>query len=169
MRRRILLNVIPHAALLLVLIFLVSLRVWPRRSTGFRVRIDSGKCDHGALSRLIILRVSANGDLFLNFEPVDRRNLATRLSEIFETRNARALYLKADENTSYQMVIDAIDAMYQITPPRPHEGVLVPKALRTSVVDAQGIDIRLVTPGALTSRDSEGCFTGGKQVPFLIP
>jgi len=160
MHRKILYNAVPRAVLLLVLVLLIGFHVWPKHSTGFRVRIASDKCDCGD-ARTIVLRVSANGELFRNQEPEGKGALARRLSEIYGTRNECVLYLSGDQNASYQNVIEAIEAIDAVphmkrVPPR--RDLPVPEALRTPGTDTSTMVIRLVTPGAVNAPCREDCY-----------
>jgi|SRR5208337_4762543 len=84
MRRKVLYNAVPRAVLLLVLIFLIRFHIWPKHSSGFRVRIASDTCACGD-SRIIVLHVSGNGELLINSEPVEKGALTSRLTAFYLT------------------------------------------------------------------------------------
>lgn len=97
--------------------------------TGLTVALPRDHCRPGLADRLIVLRVTNDGKLFLNFEQEDRKGLANRLLEIYAMRRDRVLYLQADDQVSFQNVVDAID----LTRSSPAGG-------------AMDITVRLVTP-----------------------
>lgn len=55
---------------------------------GLPVRLPNDQCDPAIVDRVVVLRVSKEGELFLNFEPEDRDGLAMRLSDIYGMRQA---------------------------------------------------------------------------------
>jgi biopolymer transport protein ExbD len=59
--------------------------------------------------RLIVLRLTDAGKVFLNQEQEDWNSLAGRLSEIYSPRLHRTLILFADDGVPYQRVAEAID------------------------------------------------------------
>jgi biopolymer transport protein ExbD len=102
------------------------------------VRIDSVPCD--IPDRLIVLRISDRGGIFLNLEEEpDWRRLQIRLSEIYAMRAHRVLYLLADEGVPFQTVANAVDAVTS-TP--------------------ENINVQLITPKAVDAGCSERRLTG---------
>jgi len=126
MRRKILYNAVPRAVLLLVLIFLIRFHIWPKHSSGFRVRIASDACACGD-SRIIVLQVSGNGELLVNSEPVEKGALTSRLTAFYLAYNEGVLYLSGDENASHQRVIEAIAAVPQMKRALPRRDLPVPE------------------------------------------
>jgi hypothetical protein len=99
----------------------------------------------------LVLQVSSGGELSMNQNAVEKSALAIRLSQIYRTRDDAILYLNADENASYQQVIDVIDVVQQLRKPAPRIDVPIPEELRTRRPDVPAIEIRLVTRGVVNN------------------
>lgn len=168
MRRRILYNAVPRIFLLLVLILLVTYHLWPKHSSGFRVRIAPNTCNCPD-GRIGVLRVSANGELSFNSEPLGTGALNHRLTDMYGTQYAGVVYFLGDENASYQNVIDAIAAVPYIKRTPPPQYFPIPEALRTPTPDMPNIEIQLVTPGAVESPCPEDCYNWGKLGLLHLP
>jgi len=80
-----------------------------RSSKGLSVELAPARCKYGDIDRLLVLRVTDGGQVFLNDEQEDWNGLAARLSEIYRMREDRTIYFFADEGASFQNVADAID------------------------------------------------------------
>lgn len=104
----------PHYALLAAPILASIITLFtpfhPNRiPTGLSVAIPSRNCDHRGNDRLIVLRVMNTGKLFIDFEPVEWKDLSSRLSDIYRSRQNREIYVYAEEGVDFQNVADAID------------------------------------------------------------
>jgi len=104
------------------------------------------------------LRVSANGELALNQNPVGKNALVSLLTNMYATRNECVLYLWGDPGASYQDVIDAIDEVSEIKRPSPRLNLPVIDGVQVPETNLSKIDVRFVTPGALTVCE-EGCYS----------
>jgi MotA/TolQ/ExbB proton channel family len=107
---------LPSFALITAWFFAILIRVYAlpfipfHTWKGLDVGIASVPCDTS--HRLIVLRISSKGGIFLNYDEVkDWMTLQSRLSEIYGMRAHRVLYLSADEGVPFQTVVDAIDAV----------------------------------------------------------
>lgn len=76
---------------------------------GLPVELAPARCEYSDIDRLLVLRVTDGGQVFLNDEQEDWDELAARLSEIYRMREDRTIYFFADEGASFQNVADAID------------------------------------------------------------
>jgi biopolymer transport protein ExbD len=76
---------------------------------GLEVQLPSNRCESDADQRVIVLRVTNAGGVFLNEEHQDWNTLGDRLSAIYSMRAHRVLFFVADDNVSFQTVADAID------------------------------------------------------------
>ncbi|MGD0227517.1 MAG: biopolymer transporter ExbD [Terriglobia bacterium] len=168
MKRRIMYNAVPRVAMLLVLIFLVIFHAWPKHSSGFRVRIAPNTCACPDAS-IIEAHVSANGELLINSEPMERAALTRLLTDIYGTRYEGVVYVSGDENVSYQRVIDVIEALPQVKRPPTRMDLPIPEALRTAEDDALNIEIQLVTPGVANTPCPEDCYNWEKQSLLRLP
>jgi biopolymer transport protein ExbB len=81
-----------------------------RISKGLVVGIASAHCGYDG-DRVIALRITDAGRLFLNAEQEDWNSVATRLSEIYLLRVDRTLYLFVEDGVPFQVVADALDVV----------------------------------------------------------
>jgi hypothetical protein len=117
----------------------------------------------------MMLDVSANDELRINSEPVEKGTLARRLSEIYRTRNERVLYLSGDDNVSFQGIVDIIETGQESKRGSGLGDLPVPEALRSPVADNLGIEVRLTTRGAVNAACSEDCYNWGKHGVLNAP
>jgi biopolymer transport protein ExbD len=111
---------------------------------GLPVRLPSFPCQPDVLSdRIIVLRVTKSGELFINAEPVRWTDLRSRLSAIYSTRSRRELYLRAEDGIPFQTVADAIDVARK----------------STGVAGSADVLVFLITPQV--EAESEKCFAIG--------
>jgi len=99
--------------------------------TGLPVRV--ARCEFGTSDRMLVLRLTNEGGLFLNFEPETWSDLPGKLGEIYRSRQSRMLYLYSEEKVPFQTVADAIDVVRSSPAPGP---------------DSMNIKVILVTPQA---------------------
>jgi len=104
--------------------------------TGLPVALPSLRCDYGRgpfplPDRIIVLRITNTGELFINMEPLRWAELSTRLAAIYRLRMNRELYLYTEDEVPFQTVADAIDVARNSPAPGP---------------DSLDIKIILVTP-----------------------
>jgi biopolymer transport protein ExbD len=163
-------NAVPRIALLLVLILIIVQHHFPTRATGLRVKIatDTCGCDE-RLYRTILLHMFPSGEWLINSEPVKLNELATKCSAIYSTRNERVLYLSGDENVPFQRIVEAIDIVQQSKFPALHIPVAEPPELRGGKRDNLDIEIRLITPGAISTPCRDDCYNWGKQGLLQFP
>ena len=111
-------------------------------STGFDVEVASARCEYDVVDKLIVLRITETGRLFLDYQPEDWNSLADRLSQIYSMRKDRTLYLLADSGVPFQTVAHALDTVESAP------AAVGPQAvgMRMAKLD---IKVRLVTPAAL--------------------
>jgi len=102
---------------------------------GLSVALPSTRCDYDrhAPDRIVVLRVANTGEVFINMEPEDWKNLRHLLDKIYRARENRELYLLAEDELPFQTVANAIDIVKNS--PGPGE-------------DSLGIKIVLITPNA---------------------
>ena len=112
--------------------------------TGFYVELASTRCDFDGEDRLIVLRLTGDGKLFLNQEQENWSTLPDLLSRIYSMREYRTLYLLADPGVPFQTVARALDTV-ESAPAK-----VDPQAngLRE---DKLHIRVRLMTPKALNA------------------
>ena len=93
---------------------------------GLFVALPSRNCDgwrHGTdvPDRIIALRISNKGEVFLNSEAEDWQGIRQRLFDIYRLRKNRAIYLQAEDDVPFQIVANAIDIAKNSTPEGPDE------------------------------------------------
>jgi hypothetical protein len=94
----------------------------PRWATGLDVGLVPDHCVYAGDDRLIVLRLSDAGELFINQTKEDWNSLPEVLSRIYSSRVLRTLYLRADDGVPFQTVADAID-MVENANVEPHQAV----------------------------------------------
>jgi len=57
----------------------------------------------------IVLEVLEDGSFALNKEPLTKDNLSSRLTEVYENRPDKIIFLKGEDKVMYQDVISAMD------------------------------------------------------------
>jgi biopolymer transport protein ExbD len=134
---------------LAVLVAVYTAYFSPREPTGLGIELASDRCQDDGRRRLIVLHVTDGGKLFLNAEQEDWNSLATRLSEIYNMRANRTLYLVVDDGVDFQTAADAID--------------IVQNASVHGSSSSLGITIRLITPIAKKARCPIPVVTGSGQ------
>jgi len=76
---------------------------------GLDVELASNCCEYDGHNRMVALRITDAGKLFLNQEQQDWNGLGGRLSEIYGKRVHHTLYVFAEDGVPFQAVADAID------------------------------------------------------------
>jgi biopolymer transport protein TolR len=62
----------------------------------------------------LILSITRGQVFYLNETPIPRRELADRLKLMLRNRRSKAVYVKADRNLSYGVVVETMDALNRI-------------------------------------------------------
>jgi biopolymer transport protein TolR len=62
----------------------------------------------------LILSITKSQVFYLNETPIPRRELGNRLKLILRNRKSKAVYLKADRNLPYGIVVETMDALNRI-------------------------------------------------------
>lgn len=113
------------------------------RPMGLDVGLASDNCVDEGDDRLIVLRLTETGELFINQTQEDWNTLPEVLSKIYSTRAHRTLYLGAENGVPFQAVADAIDIAEHANA-EPHQ------AVRTGA-DRLDITVRLITPKTMNT------------------
>jgi biopolymer transport protein TolR len=104
-------NVTPMIDVMLVLLIIFMLVV-PALNAGFNAQPPKGTNlrAHPEEDGDQVLGIDANGQYYLNKQPIHNDDLAPRLKQIYDARTEdKVLYLKADHNLDYGKVLDALD------------------------------------------------------------
>ena len=62
----------------------------------------------------LILSITRGQVFYLNETPIPRRELADRLKLMLRNRRSKAIYLKADRNLPYGVVVETMDALNRL-------------------------------------------------------
>jgi biopolymer transport protein ExbD len=129
-------------ALASVVVMFMALEPY-ERPTGLHVGLVPDCCVDEGDDRLIVLRLSDAGELFINQTLEDWNGLPEVLSKIYGSRLHRTLYLRADDGVPFQTVADAIDIVENANV-EPHQAVRMG-------ADKLDITVRLITPKAMNA------------------
>ena len=101
-------NVVPLCDVLLVLL-IIFMVVTPLVKKGVDVRLPTAlnMIDYPENPELV-LSIKKDGTMFLNLEQVTMENLAIMLEELMLTASDKKLYLRADQDLEFGVVVDVI-------------------------------------------------------------
>jgi biopolymer transport protein ExbD len=131
-------NVTPLVDVMLVLLIIMML-VAPMLEQGVQVKLPkaANATPKPQSSDQTIVAIGANRALYVNAKPVQEAELATKVSEILETKTGEKLVIiRADEEVEYGAVMAAMDQLRTagvediglITEPAPQSGGAAPAA-----------------------------------------
>jgi len=111
--------------------------------TGLHVGLAPDRCVYEGHDRLIVLRLTDAGELFINQTQEDWNSLPEVLAEIYGQRVHRLLYLRADDGVPFQTFADAIDIVENAN--------VEPHQVARMGADKLDITVRLITPKAMNT------------------
>lgn len=98
-------NIIPLVDVMLVLLIIFMVAA-PLMNDSMDVKLPQAKAQASGMQETsVILSIQKNEALFLGKTAVNRNELALRLKQIFENREKREIFIKADERVSHGFVI----------------------------------------------------------------
>jgi biopolymer transport protein TolR len=105
-------NVTPLVDVMLVLLIIMMI-VAPLLQQGVNVRLPvaTNSVEKPDTQENTVIGIDANGAFFVNAVPVPDTDLRRRVEEILETKTERIVLIKADEDTAYGKVMDAMDEL----------------------------------------------------------
>jgi biopolymer transport protein TolR len=105
-------NVTPLVDVMLVLLIIMMI-VAPLLQQGVNVRLPvaTNSVEKPDTQENTVIGIDANGAFFLNAVPVPDTDLRRRVEDILEGKSERIILIKADEDTAYGKVMDAMDEL----------------------------------------------------------
>jgi len=98
-------NIIPLVDVMLVLLIIFMVAA-PLMNDSMDVKLPQAKAQASGMQETsVILSIQKNEALFLGKTAVNRNELALRLKQIFENREKKEIFIKADERVSHGFVI----------------------------------------------------------------
>lgn len=103
-------NIIPLVDILLVLLIIFMVAA-PISISGIQVDLPFSKARTGAIDEnRVILSISPEGDFFVDKLQIPQSSLEEKMRTIFQYRDKKELYIRADRMTNYGRVVDAMSA-----------------------------------------------------------
>jgi biopolymer transport protein TolR len=102
-------NVVPLCDVLLVLL-IIFMVITPMIQKGIDIKLPETTAEAGAAPQgLIVLTLKRDLSVMVNQEQVEMNMLGGRLREIYEVRQDKTIFVRADARVPYRAVIDMID------------------------------------------------------------
>ena len=107
-------NVTPLVDVMLVLLIIIML-VAPMLQQGVQVRLPkaANTTDKPESQDQTIIAIAANGTMYLNAQPVQEAEMATRINEAMQGKTQKIVVIRADEEVEYRAVMSAMDQLRQ--------------------------------------------------------
>ncbi len=105
-------NVTPLVDVMLVLLIIMMI-VAPLLQQGvdLKLPVATNSAVKPETQDQTVVAIKADGSLFINAVGVQSGDLRRRIEEIFETKTAKLVIIKADEDVEYKHVMDAMDEL----------------------------------------------------------
>jgi len=102
-------NVVPLCDVLLVLL-IIFMVITPMIQKGIDVKLPETTAEAGAAPQgLIVLTLKRDLSVMVNQEQIEMTMLGGRLREIYEVRQDKTIFVRADARVPYGYVVDMID------------------------------------------------------------
>ena len=103
-------NIIPLVDVMLVLLIIFMITA-PLSIGGIRIQLPVSKAQKSAIEESrIILTVNDRGEFYMDSNKIEPSILGQKLSAIYEHRDKKELYIRADKRVVYEKVVEAISA-----------------------------------------------------------
>lgn len=102
-------NVVPLCDILLVLL-IIFMVITPMVQKGIDVKLPETTADTSATPQgLIVLTLKKDLGVMVNTEEMEMNALSSRLRSIYEVRQDKTIFIRADAKVPYRYVIEVID------------------------------------------------------------
>ena len=103
-------NIVPLVDVMLVLLIIFMVTA-PLSIGGISVNLPSSKARSSQVSEnRVVLSISVKGEYFLEKIGIPSEVLETRLAEIYQNREKKEIYIRADKSVVYEKVVNAMSA-----------------------------------------------------------
>ncbi len=103
-------NIVPLVDVMLVLLIIFMVTA-PLSIGGINVNLPSSKArSSGMAEDRVVLSINARGEYYIEKMEVPAVSLDQRLQEIYQNREKKELYIRADKGVIYGKVVDAMSA-----------------------------------------------------------
>jgi biopolymer transport protein TolR len=103
-------NIVPLVDVMLVLLIIFMVTA-PLSIGGINISLPSSKAKSVSIAEdRIVLSVDGKGRFFLESVEVPRTTLEAKLKAIYEFRDKKEIYIRADRSVDYGVVVDAMSA-----------------------------------------------------------
>ena len=107
-------NTTPLVDVMLVLLIIMML-IAPMLQQGVTVRLPVAEntADKPSSQDQTMIAIAPNGDVYLNAKPVQKGELATKVTELLESKKEKLVLIRADTDAQYGAVMGAMDELRQ--------------------------------------------------------
>lgn len=103
-------NIIPLVDVMLVLLIIFMVAA-PLSITGIKIELPKSQAKGTNLDEdRIVLTIDKDGEYFMEKARILKQDLPGKLKAIYEFREKKDIYIRADQNVKYKSVIDAMSA-----------------------------------------------------------
>ena len=103
-------NIVPFVDVMLVLLVIFMVAA-PLSIGGIGIKLPTSRAKTAPVDqKRVILSVDSSGSYFLDKLRIETPGLEQKLKAIFEVREKKSLYIRADRNVRYGAVVDAMSA-----------------------------------------------------------
>ena len=103
-------NIAPMVDMLFMLLLFFIITSTFVEQPNIKLELPTTKHSEMGKTEQTALTISKEGKLYLQGELIERKDLETKLKNVFVQREDKSLVLKADKDVSYGIVIDVMDA-----------------------------------------------------------
>ena len=107
---KIAINIAPMVDMLFMLLIFFIVTSTFVEQPNIKLELPTAKHSEMGKTEQLALTISREGKLYLQNEAIERKDLETKLKDVFAQRQDKSLVLKADKLVSYGIVIDVMDA-----------------------------------------------------------